>query len=234
MRWLALLCLLQLSAANAAVNAGDHDAFWLWGGVASQPVLAQAKTLYLLQGQISSSRSEQHRQVNFVAQGMPVEKLPQSEVWIVYRAHTLRWPDAIYKQLLGQVKRWRQAGSQVVGIQIDFDARTRHLDEYVAFLRDLRQRLPEDYRLSITGLMDWSSNADAAVIGQLRGVVDEVVVQTYQGRHSIPDYAAYLPRMTRLGLPFKIGLIQGGEWQAPDYLRQSPLFRGYVVFLQNP
>lgn len=231
--WLALLCLLPLAAANAAVNAQDYDAFWLWGGVAAQPVLADAKTLYVLQGQISSSRSEQHRRVNFVAQGMPVAKLPQREVWIVYRAHTLRWPETVYTQLFGQVKRWRQAGSNVVGIQIDFDARTLYLNEYVAFLRDLRQRLPQDYRLSITGLLDWSSNADAAVIGQLNGVIDEVVVQTYQGRHSIPDYAAYLPRVNRLGLPFKIGLIQGGEWQAPATLQDNPWFRGYVVFLQN-
>jgi hypothetical protein len=94
--------------------------------------------------------------------------------------------------------------------------------------------LPADLRLSITGLMDWSSNANPAAIAQLKGVVDEVVVQTYQGRHSIPDYAAYLPRMNRLGLPFKIGLIQGGAWEAPGYLKDSEWFRGYVVFLQNP
>ena len=232
--WLAMFCLLQITAANAAVNADNYEAFWLWGGVASQPVLNKARTLYVLQGQISSSRSEQHRRVNFVAQGMPIAKLPQAEVWVVYRAHTLRWPEPIYRQLLGQVDRWRRAGNNVVGIQIDFDARTRYLNEYVDFLRDLRQRLPQDYRLSITGLLDWSSNADAEVIGQLKGVIDEVVVQTYQGRQSIPDYAAYLPRMNRLGLPFKIGLIQGGEWQAPQYLQDSPWFRGYVVFLQNP
>lgn len=232
--WLAMCCLLQIIAANAAVNADDYEAFWLWGGVSSQPVLNKARTLYVLQGQISSARSEQHRRVNFVAQGMPIAKLPQAEVWVVYRAHTLRWPEPIYRQLLGQVNRWRHAGNNVVGIQIDFDARSRYLNEYVDFLRDLRQRLPQNYRLSITGLLDWSSNADAEVIGQLKGVIDEVVVQTYQGRQSIPDYAAYLPRMNRLGLPFKIGLIQGGEWQAPQYLQDSPWFRGYVVFLQNP
>jgi hypothetical protein len=226
--------MLQAIPASAEVNADDYEAFWLWGGVASQPVLNKAKTLYLLQGQISSSRSEQHRRVNFVAQGMPVSKLPQEQIWMVYRAHTLRWPETVYRQLLGQVNRWHHAGNHVVGIQIDFDARTRYLNEYVDFLRDLRQRLPQDYRLSITGLLDWSSNADAQSIGQLKGVVDEVVVQTYQGRHSIPDYAAYLPRMSRLGLPFRIGLIQGGDWQAPGYLQNSPLFRGYVVFLQNP
>jgi hypothetical protein len=81
--------------------------------------------------------------------------------------------------------------------------------------------------------MDWSSNADPEVIGQLKGVIDEVVVQTYQGRHSIPNYSAYLPRLSRLGLPFKVGLIQGGEWEEPGYLKESEWFRGYVVFLQN-
>lgn len=232
--WLAMVCLLQTTVANAVVNAEDYEAFWLWGGVSSQPVLNKARTLYVLQGQISSARSEQHRRVNFVAQGMPIAKLPQAEVWVVYRAHTLRWPEPVYRQLLGQVDRWRRAGNNVIGIQIDFDARTRYLNEYVDFLRDLRRRLPQDYRLSITGLLDWSSNADVEVIGQLKGVIDEVVVQTYQGRQSIADYAAYLPRMNRLGLPFRIGLIQGGEWQAPEYLQDSPWFRGYVVFLQNP
>ena len=233
-RCLSLLWLLGPLHAWAAVDASDYDAFWLWSGVNSQPVLAQARTLYVLQGQISTSRRDPQQRVDFIAQGMAVTRLPQEQLWVVYRAHTLRWPEPVYRQLLGQVERWRQAGNTLVGIQIDFDARTRYLNEYVDFLRDLRRRLPPQYRLSITGLMDWSSNADASAIGNLKGVIDEVVVQTYQGRHSIPDYAAYLPRMNRLGLPFKIGLIQGGEWQAPGYLQDNEWFRGYVVFLQNP
>ena len=219
--------------AWAAVNATDYDAFWLWSGVASQPVLSQARTLYVLQGQISAPRRDREN-VSLIAQGMRVTRLPQQELWIVYRAHTLRWPDAVYTQLLGQVQRWEQAGNALTGIQIDFDARTRYLQDYGAFLKDFRQRLPTRYQLSITGLMDWSSRADPQSIEQLKGVVDEVVVQTYQGRHSIPDYAAYLPRISRLGISFKIGLIQGGEWTPPDYLQHSPGFKGYVVFLQNP
>ncbi|WP_339533068.1 DUF3142 domain-containing protein [Pseudomonas mucidolens] len=230
--WLSLL--LLASPVFGAVDAHDYDAFWLWSGVAPQPVLKQAKTLYILQGQINSTRRQPGRGVQFIAQGMSVPRIRQGEVWVVYRAHTLRWPASVYTQLLGQVQRWRAAGNPVIGIQIDFDARTHYLDEYADFLKDLRQRLPGDLRLSITGLMDWSSNADPEAIAQLKGVVDEVVVQTYQGRHSIPDYAAYLPRMNRLGLPFKIGLIQGGEWQAPHYLKNAEWFRGYVVFLQNP
>jgi hypothetical protein len=27
--------------------------------------------------------------------------------------------------------------------------------------------------------------------------------------------------------------VQGGEWEAPEYLQDSPWFRGYVVFLVN-
>lgn len=214
------------------MDARDYDAFWLWSGVASQPVLDQARILYVLQGQIFAPRRDRQR-VDFIAQGMSVTRLPQRGLWIVYRAHTLRWPRSVYTQLLGQVQRWREAGNAVTGIQIDFDARTRYLQDYVAFLKDLRQRLPAHYKLSITGLMDWSSNADPQAIGQLQGVVDEVVVQTYQGQHSIANYAAYLPRISRLGLPSKVGLIQGGEWQAPDYLQGSLWLRGHVVFLTN-
>jgi hypothetical protein len=229
----ALIWLLCSGSAWATVDARDHDAFWLWSGVAPQPVLNQAKTLYVLQGQISAPRRDRQN-VALIAQGMSVSRLPQQDLWIVYRAHTLRWPEGVYTQLLGQVRRWQQAGNAITGVQIDFDARTRYLQDYVTFLKDLRQRLPSQYKLSITGLMDWSSNADPHAIGQLKGVVDEVVVQTYQGRRSIPDYAAYLPRMSRLGLPFKVGLIQGGEWSAPDCLEDSPWFHGYVVFLRNP
>ena len=230
---LCLGLLLLASPAFGAVDARDYDAFWLWSGVTPQPVLQQAKTLYILQGQINSTRRAPERGVRMIAQGIGVPRLTTGEVWVVYRAHTLKWPEAVYTQLLGQVQRWRDAGNPVVGIQIDFDARTQYLHEYATFLRDLRQRLPAELKLSITGLMDWSSNADPAAIAQLKGVVDEVVVQTYQGRHSIPDYAAYLPRMNRMGLPFKIGLIQGGVWEEPGYLRGSEWFRGYVVFLQN-
>ncbi|WP_425327455.1 DUF3142 domain-containing protein [Pseudomonas nitroreducens] len=233
-RALALaLALLAGNASAAGVDAAEHDAFWLWSGVAAQPVLAQARTLYVLQGQVSAPR-QRDDQARLIAQGIAIPRLKQGEVWVVYRAHTLRWNEGIYRTLLSQLRRWRAAGNPVVGVQIDFDARTRYLHEYVDFLQDLRTRLPEDCKLSITGLMDWGSNGAPDTINRLAGVVDEVVVQTYQGRQTIPNYQAYLPRVARLQLPFRIGLAQYGEWQAPDYLARSRWFRGYVVFLQNP
>jgi len=222
---------LARSARAAPVDAADYDAFWLWAGVTPQPVLAKAHTLYLLAGQIDALHGGA---VRLIAQGGTTPRLRRREVWIVFRAHTLAWPPHVYDQVLGALARWQAAGVPVVGVQIDFDAHTRHLDQYGAFLHDLRGRLPADCRLSITGLLDWSSQGDPDALSALGGVIDEVVLQTYQGRRTIPGYGAYLARLGRLKIPFKIGLIQGGEWTPPPDLEANPRFRGYVVFLKNP
>jgi len=237
MRRFVLICLGVLicvrGASAGSVDASKYDEFWLWSGVAPQAVLQRARSVYVLQGQIEAKRGDES-QVRFIAQGVAVPHLQRTEVWLAYRVHTLCWTPREYAILLAQLHRWQQSGNRVVGVQIDFDAHTLHLKEYVEFLEQFRQRLPGEYRLGITGLMDWSSRVDPAQVNRLRGIVDEVVVQTYQGRHTIENYAAYLPRVCQLTMPFKIGLIQGGNWDAPSYIAESPWFRGYVVFLQNP
>jgi hypothetical protein len=221
------------NVASSTVDASNYDAFWLWSGVRPQPVLKQARCVYVLQGQIEAKHGDES-QVRFLAQGVSVPHRQPTPVWLAYRVHTLHWTTREYAILLAQLQRWQQAGNHVIGVQIDFDAHTLHLQEYVDFLGGLRRRLPSEFRLGITGLLDWSSRIEPSQINQLRGIVDEVVVQTYQGRHTIENYSAYLPRVSRLNLPFKIGLIQGGNWDAPSYIADSPWFRGYVVFLQNP
>ena len=220
------------AATAGAVRAEDYDAFWLWGGVKPQPVLAKARSLYLLQGTIEAPPGPDARG-RLIAQGGAIPQLRHGEIWLVYRAHTLRWTPQVYLQMLARVRRWRAAGNPVVGVQIDFDARTRHLDEYARFLTDVRAHLPGDCKLGITGLLDWSSQGDPAALAALGGVVDDVVLQTYQGRRTIPGYQAYLARLGRLKIPFKIGLIEGGEWSPPSSLAGDPWFRGYVVFLKN-
>jgi len=118
-------------------------------------------------------------------------------------------------------------------VQIDFDAKTRKLGRYAAFLRDLRKRLPTRYRLSVTGLLDWSANGDPQALRSLLGTVDEVVIQTYQGRDTIWGYERYFERMRGFPIPFRVGLVQGGRWVEPASLRTEPNFKGYVVFLVN-
>lgn len=191
-------------------------------------MLANAKRIYLLHGEVKAAPP-----IHLVNLRPALPHVQGSQVWLVVRVETLAWPPELYEQLLQGLARWRAAGNNVVGVQIDFDARTRHLDRYAQFLADLRQRLPSDCGLSITGLLDWSANGDPAGLDALKGIVDEVVLQIYQGRHVIPGYATYLAKLGRMTVPFRIGLLQGGEWEPPSTLQLNPLFRGYVVFLHN-
>lgn len=215
--------------ADITVKADNYSAFWLWAGVKPQPVLAQARTLYILQGQIDLVSEN----TVFSHQGVSAASLKQNELWLVFRAHTLQWQPHIYRALLGKIQQWQDAPNTITGIQIDFDTHTHYLHNYVSFLTELRTVLPKQYRLSITGLLDWSSNGDIESIKRLKNVVDEVVVQTYQGRKTIANYAAYLPRLDRLQMPYKIGLVQHGDWQSPIDFSQDPWFKGYVIFLLN-
>jgi hypothetical protein len=223
------IALLPVPIARERAVAPVYDAVWLWAGVRAQPALATAKRLYLLQGQVEATEP-----VRYVAQRAAIPRLGDREVWMVVRVETLVWSPAIYDQMLTALGRWRAAGNRVVGVQIDFDARTRHLEDYAAFLRGVRGRLPRDCRLGITGLLDWSANGDPKGLDALAGVVDEAVLQIYQGDHVILGYQAYLAKLDRLKLPFRIGLLQGGEWQPTPGLEANPWFRGYVTFLRNP
>ncbi|MCL2161736.1 MAG: DUF3142 domain-containing protein [Betaproteobacteria bacterium] len=226
--WLWLAAALPAAQADT-VDAHHYDAFWLWAGVRAQPsVLACANRLYLLSREVRPGNP-----ARLIDQRPGIPRLQDTEVWMVVRVETLQWTPAIYRQVLRDLARWREASNRVVGIQIDFDARTRHLQHYAAFLKDLRQRLPADCQLSITGLLDWSANGDPAGLDALAGVVDEVVLQIYQGRSVIPGYESYLSRLGRLKIPFRVGLLQGGEWRVPPGLESHPYFRGYVVFLLN-
>lgn len=210
------------------VDAADYDSFWLWAGVTPQSLLKTARSLYLHYGEIhvaDPARLEVLRP--------QTPRLNKTEIWLVLRIETLRFPAALLDQIIAELDRWNDAGNTVAGLQIDFDARTRFLAEYAGFLQMIRKRLPAQYRLSVTGLLDWSANGDPAGLDALSQVIDEIVVQTYQGRQTIPGYATYLKQLGRLRVPFKVGLVQGGEWQEPPELRALPQFRGFVVFLVN-
>lgn len=237
MRWPAVLIGVWLAVSPIrtfaeTVRAADYDQFWLWAAVAPRPALARAKSLYILQGQVDAPRADRGP-ARLIAQGGAPVRIEGKDVWLAYRVHTLAWTPTIYAQIQGRLARWRAAGTAVVGVQVDFDARTRHLDDYAAFLRDLKARLPTGCRLSVTGLLDWGGDRDPAGLDALGGVVDEVVLQTYQGRHTIVGYRAYLGALDRLRFPFKIGLVDNGEWTPPPGLNANPWFRGYVVFLLN-
>lgn len=217
-----------LPDSNQSVNAADYQRFWVWGRVNPAPYLSQAKELYILQGEIGFSRSQER--IVFSPQGMRLTRFAPAQVWLVYRTTTLQWSPALIQAIIRRLDSWQRYGNQVTGLQIDFDSATGQLEQYAEFLQSIRQQLPSQYQLSTTGLLDWS-NASPDTLLKLSKILNEVVIQTYQGTHTIDNYRAYLPALARLNIPFKIGVVQHGQWVADRTTEKNPYFKGYVVFL---
>lgn len=237
MRLWLLLLLLPLSAtasvvdkaAGQYVDAENYRAFWLWSGVWPPAALQQAEMLYIHQGEIVPG----HQGAYFQKLGLPLSKLQAPAVWITVRVATLDISDALLASVVRMPARWAAAGNRVIGLQIDFDAATYQLDKYAVFLDKLRGRLPTEFALGVTGLLDWAKTGNVSQLNALP--IDELVIQTYQGRHTVTRYEQYLPALLQLQLPFKIGLVQQGAWD-PKWQRRltvSPYYRGEVVFLLN-
>lgn len=221
-------CQRQAADDASIVNPAAYDAFFVWPGVHPDKAL-RPSTIYLLDGEV---RREGQPRLERLRMGIP--RLPGKTVWLVVRADRLDWNEPTYAAIFDDLNRWRNAGNRVAGLQIDFDAATRGIDKYEAFLRDLRRRLPHHWRLSITGLMDWSAHGDPKALAGLARIIDEVVIQTYQGRTTIAGYEDYFRRMPGFPIPFRVALVEGGEWRAPSMLSQHSKFHGYVVFLLSP
>ena len=211
------------------VNANDYDAFWIWGEIKSAPYLNKAKEIYILQGEIRIDQIS--KQSIVISQGVPVLKIPHQKLWLVFRNHHLNWQTHELNKILSRVRQWENSGNHIQGIQIDFDAKTKNLNQYALFLQQLRKQLPKQYQLSMTSLMDWTNIQDQNTLRLFRENIDEMVIQTYQGSHTIPNYQAYLKKVSALKLPYKIGLVQHGEWDRQIKFYTDPNFKGYVVFL---
>lgn len=225
---LALTLALAMAASSAdspIVDPAAYAAFYLWSGVEPHSAVARADAVYLLWGEL---RRDDPRRI--VALRRTAPSGPVGELWLVVRAERLDWGEDAYLQLLEAARRWSRAGN-LRGIQVDFDASTGALGNYAAFLTGIRARLPAGLALSATGLMDWPAHADDADLTAMRQALDEIVIQTYRGRTTISDYPRYLATTARLQMPYRVALMEGGEWQPPPHLEADRFFQGFVVFL---
>lgn len=227
---LVMMLLAGQTHAAESVDPRQHQAFWLWSGVRTSDALQNATTVYLHQGEVLTRSGK----VVFQRVGLPVNHLTFPSIWLTVRFTTLEVTDEITMRIVRLMQRWEAAGNKVVGLQVDFDAATYQLADYASFLKQLRQQLPPGFALGVTGLLDWAKTGDIATVNNLP--VDELVVQSYQGRHTVTNYQDYLPALTRLRIPFRLGFVQAGdrERKAETQLEKSPWYRGTVVFLLNP
>lgn len=218
------------TGAQPPIAVGERQAYWLWSGVRPTEVLQSAQLMYLHQGDILLHNGLPE----FERKGLPIGKLTFPRLWLTVRFTTLDVPDALLERLGRLLLRWQAAGNTVVGLQIDFDAGTHNLADYGDFLRRVRATVPSEFALGVTGLLDWAKTGSITTLNALP--VDELVVQTYQGRSTVRNYARYLPALGGLRIPFKVGIVQNGEWDTREETRLavSPWYRGTVVFMLNP
>lgn len=225
------------------INPKDYEQFWIWTPPEDDTKISQAHTLYILQGEIrppnipyyrpnTNENTVQASLATLTPQGLGVRSLRGKKIWLVYRATSQEWSDEVMLQLTDRLERWQRAGNQVMGIQIDYDAPTYRLDQYAQLLRHVRKQLPAHYQLSVTGLLDWSNQAEESQFSQLNDAIDELVIQTYQGTTTLTNYSQYLTKLENLPFDFKVGVIEGGQWRGAAFLENNPHFKGYVVFLR--
>jgi len=133
--------------------------------------------------------------------------------------------------LVSRLDRWRAAGVDVVGVEVDHDCATAALPAYAAWLARAR---PAGLRWSITALPTW---AGAPALRDVAAAVDELVVQVHairaprlfdagQARRWLAAFAAAVPgRPLRVALPtYRVAL--GGEVVAADPAEVAGFVRG--------
>ena len=100
-------------------------------------------------------------------------------VRLVVRIEGARGPlavPALLARLSPLIARWRAAGLDLTGIEIDHDCATSALADYASWLQQLRRGLPGELRLSITALPSW---LDSPALDQLLAAVDDSVLQVH-------------------------------------------------------
>ena len=201
--------------------------FWFWQGSTIDPAYS-GQQLDVLFVQVGTIRKEGLGWVRTAAQWhaygtLPSELPPAREYWLVWRYDGRGVPDSEVAAILGnEFVRLRDAAHErhlnVAGLQLDIDSPTSALPRYAEFIREVRKRLPDGMRISITALLDWFR--DGAGIDAVIAAVDEFVPQFYDigdpgdaqaAIASRIDAARWGPVFNRFYKRFRIGISSFGR-----------------------
>lgn len=186
------------------------------------------------------------------ADGSLPANLPRArQYWVVFRAESPGvLPQSLLVEIEESLRRIRNAAElrsiPIAGLQLDVDCATASLPEYAAFLSRVRKLLPQEWKLSITALLDWfrPSTSVARVIAQ----VDEFVPQFYDvgEARGVLESSSFIahpinasrwgPIFNRFGKPFRIGISTFGRTRivAIAPAAQSPRASYYNVSNLSP
>lgn len=172
------------AGSNAAARPPFRRAWWYWhhpfrlsAGERAKLQAAQCDRLYVHAGNLVENGG-----ALALTGRQRFETAAPCELYAVVRVHP-----STHERLLGSggveavaaLLRRASLPEGVRGVQLDADIPTAQLPEYARFLTALRERLPRDWRLSITALPDWLRSRDYP---QVCTAADEIAPQFYGNR----------------------------------------------------
>ena len=219
---LILGCLLLTSRAFAF-----DTSYWIWAGISANDAPTNYQ-LYIYQGAVQGEGSK----FFFSKKGIFPHPLKAEKIILVYRVQGARMDaENLGKLFLFHAQLWRRHEVSVSGLQIDHDVPTAKLKSYSIELTKIRKKLPKEYKLSITGLADWSMNASPDSLKALHMSVDEIVYQIYQTDSYVPEAEKYVRALEKNRYPYKLGLLMH---KSPPFLIEDLKYRkGIVYFIQR-
>lgn len=233
MRLLVIITVLAMFAFNflrAESGPSRTPAYWLWAGITARDAPLDGE-YYIYQGLITLGE----QQTNYKHIGLYSYPLKAKQIYLVYRfGKKLPDPRASVTTFLKEAEKWKRHHVKVKGLQIDFDCGTRQLGMYGEFLKMLRQCLPKQYSLSITGLGDWVMDGDKNSLQIIASNTDEIVFQLYQGRKPIPSSQFYINALKKYPFPFRIGLLaRYANKNDTRILNHNSNYKGVIYFIQR-
>jgi Protein of unknown function (DUF3142) len=204
--------------------------YWLWAGITAK-YAPQNSELYVYQGLITSIGDN----IVYNHFGLYPHPIKSKKLYLVYRLEgDLANEDKIVAIFQNTVSKWAVHSVATAGLQLDFDSPTSKLLIYSNFLKNVRDKLPKQYSLSITGLGDWSIYGNKRAMESISMVTDEIVFQLYQGRYPLKNIENYIQILKNYPFPFRIGLLS--RYPNNNYLTildNNANFNGVIYFIQK-
>jgi hypothetical protein len=220
---------IDIGPPGKSLNASPQNAYWIWSGINYPGKIPKKSLLYIHQGTLLNKKGSFY----FQRQGLGLSVLKDHPIYLTIRIQHLYFNQAFITNLIVLLQRWQRRGNQVLGLQLDFDSPTNKLEKYADFLSWVRQILPKQYRLSITGLADWASQKNTEVIKKISQNADEIIFQLYNGQSAIPHLDLYLNRLINTKSNFKLGLLEKMNTDHNTYKKifANQNFQGIVKFI---
>ncbi|MFV1984349.1 MAG: DUF3142 domain-containing protein [Thiohalomonadales bacterium] len=214
---------------NTITSKNTVPAYWVWGGIGIDDIPDKHAELYLQQGYFKITKTNQ---AYYRHRGLYAYPAFFNNIHLVYRLDNLVTITSVTSIIKHDIARWRRHNVKVIGVQLDFDAATRKLADYVEYLGKIKHNIDSNLIFSTTGLGTWLLEADSNTLARFENTVDYIVYQLYVGRRPIKNITSYERKLRQLKAPFKTGLLKG-QLLKNNNIKDNSNYKGSIIFYQK-